>query len=113
MESSEQEFRRLIAWTRDNPGDWHRICDPDSYDQDIGYMAELVERLYKEKLFTVIYFVFYTNTYIIGVDWAITRTVNECFLDSPVQTLVGRFRRNLELAARDKLQKQQEEHRLN
>lgn len=113
MESSEQELQRLIVWTKDHPKDWNRICSPESFNQDIGYIAELVERLYQEKLLTVIYFVLFTNHYLKGVNGAITTTIKECFLDIPVHVLMERFRKNLEFAAKEKAQKQQEEQRVN
>lgn len=97
--SSEQELYRLIVWTKDNPQDWNRICNPESFHWGVEYTANLVERLYEEKLFTVIYFVLYTNRYEREIDWVITRTINECFPDTSVQVLMERFRKNLEIKA--------------
>ena len=108
-ESSEKELHRLIIWTKENPDDWRRICDPDSYNADIEYIAGLVERLYRENLLTLIYFVLHTNDYVIGIDWVINRTINECLLDTSIDVLMERFRTNLEIKVREKAQNEQKE----
>lgn len=66
----------------------------------------MVERLHREKLYTVIFFVIYTNHFVAGIDWAITKTTNECFLDIPVEVLVERFRKNLGIKAMEMAQEE-------
>ena len=58
-----------------------------------------MERLYREKLYTLILVVLYANDYTRDVDWVITRTIHECFLDMPVSLLMERFLINLKLKA--------------
>ena len=74
MDSSQQELHRLLLWAKDNEADWYRICNPACYDPNITYLTDLVERLYRAKLYTVAFFVIYANHIREGVDWAITRT---------------------------------------
>lgn len=109
METSEKELHRLIIWTKENPDDWRRICDPDSYNPDIEYIVGLVNRLYKDNLLTLIYVVLHTNDHVVSIDWVINRTINECLLDTSIEVLVERFRKNLEIKAREKVQNEQKE----
>lgn len=108
MAVREKELYRLMVWAKNNPKDWRRICNPDSYSPDVAYISSLVEKLYKEGLLTLMFFVLHTNQYVKGVDWAISRTTDECLLDIPVQILVERFRKNLEIGAQIEAQKKKE-----
>lgn len=103
MDSSQQELHRLLLWAKDNEADWYRICNPACYDPSMAYLTDLVERLYQAKLYTVLFFVIYANHIQEGVDWAITRTVNECFLDMPMGVLLERFRNNLKIRVAEDL----------
>ena len=107
MHAGQQEFRRLILWAKENPQDWSRICHTENYHPDIEYVADLVERLYREKLYTLILVVLYSNDYTRDVDWVISRTIHECFLDVPVSLLMERFLINLKLKAAEPAQNAQ------
>ena len=93
--SSQQELRRLLVWTKDNPEDWNHICHPESYHTDVEYLAEMVERLYQAGLYTIMMQVIYANCFSFKIEQAITKTINECFLDMPAEVLMERFWRNL------------------
>ena len=107
MDAGQQEFRRLILWAKENPQDWSRICHTENYHPDIEYVADLVERLYREKLYTLILVVLYANDYTRDVDWVISRTIHECFLDVPVSLLMERCLINLKLKAAEPAQNAQ------
>lgn len=95
VRSSETELQRLIDWSKDNQKDWRRICNPDSYDMTVEYLADLVERLYEARIYTLIYVVIFSSYYAKGMEQVLYKTVGECFLDVPIQTLMKRFRNNL------------------
>lgn len=97
LNSSQNELRRLLLWARDNPEDWDIICDPASAPSDFLYIAGLIERLYQAKLYTTMFLVMYSNFFIAGIDRAIIKTTNECFLDVPTETLISRFYQNVKL----------------
>lgn len=108
-ESSQRELYRLIRWAKNNTEDWERICNSESYSLDIACIFDLIERLYEEKLYTAIYFVIYSNHFVLGIDWVISKTTNECFLDTPIEVLLERFRKNLEIHTRESIQKEHSE----
>lgn len=95
MESSQQELHRLIRWIKDNPKDWNIICEGEIYSQNIAHITNLIERLYREKLYTVIFFVIYKNQASPEMERANAITISECFLDVPAEVLMERFRRNI------------------
>jgi hypothetical protein len=109
IESSERELYRLIAWIKDNPEDWVRICCPENFDTDIEYFVNLIERLYNGNLLTVMYFVIYSKCAVSEVDWAITRTTNEYLLDNPINILVERLLKNMKISPRMKTKNEQDE----
>ena len=96
-----QELLRLILWTKENPSDWYHLCNPESYGPNVAELSELVERLYREDFYSLLYFAVFANQFVRGVGGAITKTPDECFLDTPMDLLVERFRRNLKLKAKD------------
>lgn len=100
--SSQQELYRLIRWIKNNVKDWNRICSIEGCEEDVGYVSDLIERLYDEKLYTIIYFVICSNGFNQEIDWAIHKTMNECFLDLPMEAVIKRFRKNLKFHARKK-----------
>ena len=97
--SSQEELRRLLSWGKDHPESWYRVCHPESFDSDLACIIDLVDQLYQAKLYTAVFFVIYSNCFVAGVDGAIDRTANECFLDTPVEVLMERFCKNLQLEA--------------
>lgn len=100
-ESSQLELQRLILWARDNSQDWYRLCHPDSYDEDITCTFGLVKKLYQEKLYTLMFFLIYSQNYMLGIDCTIAKTAFECFHDIPIEVLVQRMFENLESAAKE------------
>ena len=100
LESGERELQHLISWVRDNPRDWYCLCHPESYDADVPYLLNLVQRLYQEKLYSVIFFVIYSQLYTTGIEQVLDKTTYECFLDTPVEVLMRRFCENLENVAK-------------
>lgn len=96
-----QELRRLILWTKDHPDDWYHLCNPESYGPNAAELSDLVERLYQEDFYSLLYFAIFANEFVRGVGGVITKTTNECFLDTPMDLLVERFRRNLKLTVKD------------
>ena len=100
--SSRQELYRLIRWIKGNVKDWSRICSIEGCEGDIEYISDLVERLYDEKLYTIIYFIICSNCFNLEIDWAINKTMNECFLDLPMEMVIKRFRKNLKFHAKEK-----------
>lgn len=108
LSESQKELQRLIVWSADNLQDWRRICNPESYHPTLEYMGELIERLYKANLLTVIYYMLHSNNnYVRGMDWVIGRTVAECFVDIPICALIDKFRKNLETAIKEEAQEEQ------
>lgn len=103
QETSQQELHRLISWVKDSPEDWRRICHPESYEPNIQYISALVEQLYQNGLYTLIFVVLCENNYVKGVGRAIDRTVNEYFLELPMERLMEQFRKNLKLAEKELL----------
>lgn len=99
VEASKMELLRLINWIKDNPEDWYRICNSESFHNDIDYIKDLVEKLCSENLFTVMYFFLYSNRYVRGVDYVIDKTISECLIETPISVLVERLCKNLELKA--------------
>lgn len=101
QESDQQELQRLIRWAKDNPRDWNCLCNPESYDPKISYLLDLIERLYQEKLYTAIFILMYSNSFLTEIDSAITKTTNECFLETPIEVLMERFHKNLGLREKE------------
>ncbi len=99
--SSQQELRRMISWAKDNPDDWYRICHMESCEPTVAYISDLVKRLRQAELYTLLYFVIFSNEFVGGVEGAIVKTMGECFLDTPADLLVERFCDNMELKARE------------
>ncbi len=97
--SGRHELHRLIRWIRDNPDDWERICHLESSDLKSEYVASLVERLYQENLYTLMLLVIFSSQYRYDISQAINKTNYECFLDIPMDTLLERFRKNIEMTA--------------
>ena len=95
LQAREQELTQFITWTKENPKDWNRICNMDSYEITAEYISDLVERLYAEKFFTVIYLFLHTNWAIREVEWAIQKTIKESLEDTQKSVLIDRFCRNL------------------
>lgn len=95
LEAREQELAKFITWTKENPKDWHRICNMDSYEITAEYISDLVERLYAKQFFTVIYLLMHTNWTIREVEWAISKTIKESLEDTPKSLLIDRVCRNL------------------
>ena len=91
----EQELRDFIAWTKDNPKDWNRICNMDSYEITAEYISDLVERLYAQGFLTVIYMFMHTNWAIREVEWAISATIKESVMDVSQSVLIERILQNL------------------
>lgn len=106
LESSQQELHRLLLWANNNPKDWYRICNSDSYDPDVTYISDLVERLRQEGLYTVIFFVIYSNSYISGMELSIRKTIHECFLELSSEDLIKHFCKNIKNAAAELAQMQ-------
>lgn len=100
--AGRQELRRLISWTKDHPDDWYRICHPESYDPTAAYLSDLVKRLRQAELYSLLYFVIFSNEFVRGVGGAIVKTMEECFLDTPIDLLVERFCRNMEQKAKER-----------
>lgn len=94
MNEREKELDKLIAWSKENPKDWNRICNLDSCDISVEYISELVEKLYKENFLSIIYLNVHTNQIIREVEWAVDITKKECFIDIPKNILIDRFRHN-------------------
>ncbi len=101
LSSSQQELRRLILWTRDHPNDWYRVCHPESYSPTAVYLSGLVDRLCQAELYTLLYVVIFSNQFDGVMDGAIEKTMEDCFLDTPMEVLVERFRKNLEVEVRE------------
>lgn len=99
--SSQQELRRIISWAKDNPDDWYRICHMESCEPTVAYISDLVKRLRQAELYTLLYLVIFSNEFMGGVGGAIARTIEDCFLDIPVDLLVERFCSNLELEEKE------------
>lgn len=101
-ESAQQELQHLISWIRDNTQEWYYLCHPESYDEDITGLLKLVRSLYQEKLYSVIFFAIYSQSYTTEIEQALDKTIYDCFLDTPVELLMKRFCENLENAAKIK-----------
>lgn len=64
-----------------------------------GEISEWVEGLCERQLLTVAYPIIHAARIYGNINDAIDKTVKECLLDTPMSTLMERFRRNLQLIA--------------
>lgn len=91
----EQELTEFIAWTKANPKDWNRICNPESYEVSAEYIFDLAKRLCAENFLTAAYMIIHINWTVKEVEWAISTTIKESLEDTQKDVLMYRFLQNL------------------
>ena len=91
----EKDLRELLLWTKENHWGWYDFSLEGVSDDPVQAILSMVDALYADKLFSMIFYVVFSNQHLPAINTALKKTVLECLMDIPAPVLMDRLLENL------------------